>query len=95
MVSNVDDSGAVGAVKGLRSSALDADGIAGSGSMCCVLIISCENDCNLGGEGIIPLASPSTRILSIPSLGIRGICGVINPACNAGSSYRFQKNIIV
>lgn len=95
MTSNVDDSGAVTAVNGLRSSALDTFGIGGGGSTCCVLTISCENDCNLGGEGIIPLTSPSARTLSIPSLDMRGICGVINPACNAGNSYLFQKNIAV
>ncbi len=91
----MDDNGAVSAVKGLRSSALDTCGIGGGGSMCCVLIIICEKDCNLGGEGIIPLTSPSTRAISIPNLDMRGICDVINPACNAGSSYRFQKKIIV
>lgn len=44
------------------------------------------------------LCSPISSLASLPlsiSPAIRGICGVISPACNAGSSYRFQKNSMV
>ena len=52
--------------------------------------------CNRGmiGDGGFPGAAvPSTW--SVSHLAMRGLCGVTNPACNAGSSYRFQKKSMV
>lgn len=96
IVAVVIDSGAVGAVILLLpitgSSKLDTRGICGG---CRLLlfgirgITGSEAGCILEGVTTLTFASP------LPMLPLRGLCGVINPECNAGSSYLFRKKIMV
>ena len=91
------DSGAVGAVILLLpitgSSKLETRGICGG---CRLLLFGIRGITGRDAACILTGDTTFTAFaLSLPMLPLRGLCGVINPECNAGSSYLFRKNIMV